>query len=141
MLIVDTSALAAALNVRETHHEACADVLLADDRPIVITPVLTETCSYLRRQLGARSEADFLYRLIDDALEMVELELMDVIRIAELTRRYEDLALGFVDAAIVAVAERLGATRIATLNYRDFGVVRPAHAAYLTLVPEATVRR
>ena len=82
-----------------------------------------------------------MYRLIDDALEMVELELMDVIRIAELTRRYEDLALGFVDAAIVAVAERLGATRIATLNYRDFGVVRPLHAPYLTLVPEATARR
>jgi hypothetical protein len=34
-----------------------------------------------------------------------------------------------------AVAERLGHTRLATLNHRDFTVVRPRHAAAFTLLP------
>lgn len=140
MLVVDTSALAAALNSREAHHQACAEALLADDRPVVITPVLTETCSYLRRRLGARAESDFLHRLADGALETAELDEADFIRAAQLTRRYEDLNLGFVDAAVVAVAERLGVTRIATLNTRDFTVVRPAHVPHLDLVPHTAAR-
>jgi len=43
--------------------------------------------------------------------------------------------LGLVDASVVAVAERLGVTSIATLNARDFHVVRPRHAEAFTLLP------
>ena len=49
--------------------------------------------------------------------------------------KYEDLRLGFVDAAVITVAERLDTTQITTLNHRDFAVVRPAHAENLTLLP------
>jgi len=36
---------------------------------------------------------------------------------------------------VIAVAERLGVATIATLNRRDFTVVRPAHCDALTLIP------
>ena len=42
----------------------------------------------------------------------------------ELVETYEDLGLGTVDASVIAVAERLGATIIATLDRRYFSVVR-----------------
>jgi hypothetical protein len=56
-------------------------------------------------------------------------------RIAELVARYRDLPLGTVDASVVAAAERLDITTIATLDRRHFGVVRPAHIATFELIP------
>lgn len=45
---------------------------------------------------------------------------------AELIETYASLPLGGVDAAVIAVAERLDVATVATLNQRDFAVVRPA---------------
>ena len=53
----------------------------------------------------------------------------------ELVEIYADLRLGAVDASVVAVAERLGATEVATLDRRHFTVVRPRHTAAFTLLP------
>jgi predicted nucleic acid-binding protein len=39
------------------------------------------------------------------------------------------------DASIIAIAERLDLTTIATLNHRDFAVVRPAHCDGFELIP------
>lgn len=49
----------------------------------------------------------------------------DWLRIAELVARYSDLPLGTVDASVVATAERLAITEVATLDRRHFTVVRP----------------
>ena len=59
----------------------------------------------------------------------------DWIRIARLTARYRDLPLGTVDSSVVAAAERLGITEIATLDHRHFTVVRPSHTTSFTLLP------
>lgn len=48
---------------------------------------------------------------------------------------YAEVGLGIVDVSVIAVAERLGVTTIATLNRRDFAVVRPAHCDTLDLMP------
>ncbi|HUZ84117.1 MAG TPA: hypothetical protein VMU66_05445 [Gaiellales bacterium] len=56
-------------------------------------------------------------------------------RIAGLIETYADLGLGGTDASLIAVAERFGATRIATLDRRHFGVVRPNHTAAFELIP------
>jgi predicted nucleic acid-binding protein len=47
----------------------------------------------------------------------------------------ESLPLGTTDASVVAVAERLGLTDVATLARRHFTVVRPRHVDALTLLP------
>ena len=43
--------------------------------------------------------------------------------------------MGYVDASIVAIAERLNVTRIATLDQRHFRMMRPRHVDALTLPP------
>jgi predicted nucleic acid-binding protein len=48
---------------------------------------------------------------------------------------FADLRLGGTDASVIAVAERYGVTRIATLNHRHFHTVRPRHATAFTLLP------
>jgi hypothetical protein len=53
----------------------------------------------------------------------------------ELVVQYADLGLGLVDASVVAVAERYQTATLATLNHRDFGVVRPRHVDAFELLP------
>jgi hypothetical protein len=45
---------------------------------------------------------------------------------------------GTTDASVIAVAERLGVTEIATIDSRHFPVVRPLHFETFTLLPEQT---
>jgi len=59
----------------------------------------------------------------------------DWLRIAELVGTYRDLPLGTVDASIVAAAERLDLTSVATFDRRHFGVVKPLHAEGFELLP------
>ena len=77
----------------------------------------------------------FLGDLAGGAFTVEPVRAGDWLRIAELVARYRDLPLGTVDASVVATAERLGVTKIATIDRRHFGVVRPSHAAALTLLP------
>ena len=56
----------------------------------------------------------------------------DFSRVRHLVRRYADLPLGLVDAAVIACAERNGG-RVLTLDLRHFGVV--AREGALTLLP------
>ena len=85
--------------------------------------------------MGPSSEASFLRIVTSAEVEMIDLIADDWLRVIELIGIYSDLGLGTVDASIVAVAERLGLTTIATLNHRDFRVVRPSHTPAFELVP------
>lgn len=68
-------------------------------------------------------------------LRVVDLVLPDYQRCVTLIERYADLGLGLVDASIVTVAENLGIATLATLNDRDFRVVRPRHVDTFELIP------
>jgi predicted nucleic acid-binding protein len=50
-------------------------------------------------------------------------------------RLHADARIGFVDASAVALAERLGVSRILTLDRRDFGLVRPRHVGAFLILP------
>lgn len=102
---------------------------------MVPTLVVAEAGYLIDRQLGPAAEAA-LYRSID-AGEMVVAPVADEDwgRMAELVETYADLGLGGVDASVIALAERTGETRVATLDRRHFGVVRPVHADGFELVP------
>lgn len=54
---------------------------------------------------------------------------------AELVTEYADLGLGTTDASVIAIAERLGVSEVATLDHRHFTVVRPRHTRAFTLLP------
>lgn len=77
----------------------------------------------------------FLRSFGSDGFQVAELEDTDIGRMAELVETYLDLPLGVVDAAVAAIAERLGLTEIATLDHRHFTVIRPRHVQAFTLLP------
>lgn len=67
---------------------------------------------------------------------MVNVTANDHRRVAELCDRYADADIGYVDAAVLAIFERLNEPKLATLDHRHFGVLRPRHVDALRLLPE-----
>lgn len=136
-LLLDTGPLVAVLNDKDRHHERCRDLLQWHRGPLVVpAPVLTEVCYLLeKRGRGVEAEARFLEALAAGELDLVPTDPADLARMAELIQTYADLPLGAVDASVVAIAERLGVRQVATLDRRDFSVVRPRHARVFVVVP------
>ncbi len=69
------------------------------------------------------------------AYEIADLTAADYRRVGEILTTYADLRVGFVDAAVLAIVERLRETKLATLDRRHFSVMRPRHVDALELLP------
>lgn len=134
--LVDTSALLAAFDRTDPRHEEVLAALSAERTlPVIPAPVLPELAYMLARRAGEPAAATAIGRLAAGPWPISDLTRSDLTRAAELMRQYADARIGFVDAAIVALAERLGARRIHTLDRRHFTLVRPAHVAAFEVVP------
>lgn len=135
MLLVDTNILVAAADTSAPEHERCAEVLDGHTHVTVTAPVAIETAWMIEARLGPVAEAAYVDSIATGELALVDLTQADWARCRDLITRYHDLRLGLVDASVIAVAERLRLTKVATLNRRDFAVVRPAHCDAFTLIP------
>lgn len=132
--VLDTGPIVAALNSGDRWHSDCARLLTElAGRKLLPSPVLTEVCWLLER--WPKVEAAFLDETARGTFELVHLAPADLTRMAELVRDYANFPLGAVDASVLAVAERFGTERVATLDRRHFRSVRPGHVDALTLLP------
>lgn len=102
---------------------------------IVPSPVLVELDWLAGKRLGVAAFDAFLTSVKDGRVRVMDLTHADYSRVRELCLQYADLPLGFVDAAVLAVVERLGEGKLATLDSRHFSVVRLRHVTALTLLP------
>jgi predicted nucleic acid-binding protein len=139
VIVVDTGPLVAAANHDDRDHGRCVDLMggaARARRPLLVpAPVIAEVCYLLERERGSRIEAAFLRSFRGRSFTLVALTLADLDRMAELVDQYADLPLGGVDAAVIAIAERLNVTDVATLDRRHFSIVRPRHTKAFTLLP------
>ena len=136
MIVCDTGPLYAAADSSDAHHDDCSDLLNGLPRPLVVPiSVVVETSYLIEHRLGPAAEARFLTELADGDFRVEQLSQGDLRRAAALVTQYADLPLGAVDASVVAVAERLGAAEIATLDRRHFLIIRAAHIGAFHLLP------
>lgn len=135
-LVLDTGPLLAALDAADPDHPRCA-ALLTDAAEDLIVPalVLAELDYWCARRLSADAWLIFIDDVVAGAYRVESPTTIDLSRCRELQDRYRDLSLGVVDASIIALAERLGEPKVATLDQRHFRTVRPAHVAALELMP------
>ena len=135
-VLADTGVLVSAADSREPRHADCAKVLRSHHGQMAMSaPVVAETSWMIESRLGPKAEARFLRLVTSGEIEVIDLSLADYLRCVELIETYADLGLGLVDASVVTIAERLSIATIATLNHRDFSVVRPRHVEAFELVP------
>ncbi len=139
MILVDSGPLIAAAITDDRDHRRCVDLFatlhLNSERLLVPQTVLAEVAYAIQKLGGTEQELMFLQSLADEDLVLVDLIAEDIPRVIELVRTYRDFPLGTTDASVIALAERLEITEIATLDQRHFPNVRPRHADYLTLLP------
>ena len=136
-LIVDTGPILAALDAEDPEHTRCARLLTeAVEMLVVVAPTLVEIDYWVRKRLSPAVWRTFIEDIVAGAYRLVELNVEDLTRVEELERTYASLRLGFVDAAVISVCERLRETKVATLDQRHFGVVRPRHCAAFQLLPD-----
>ena len=98
--------------------------------------VVVEVDYWVRKYLGSGVLVAWLDDVAAGAFQVVDLQPADYRRVRELCDRYADADIGFVDAAVLAIVERLGEHKLATLDRRHFGLLRPRHVEALTLLPE-----
>jgi uncharacterized protein len=136
VIVVDTGILLAAANRDDRWHREAVEVLAAHRREMLVpAPVVVETAWLIARDLGNHAEAGFVAAAGRGEFRIVDLEPVDYQRASEILAAYADNDFGLVDACVMAIAERHQITTIATVNPRDFRIVRPAHCDAYTLIP------
>lgn len=135
-LILDTGPLYAALDRDDADHAACRHLLESAREPLVVpAPVLVEVEYWTHRRLGTGAWLALLDDIGAGAFVVEDLTATDYRRVRELCDRYADADIGFVDAAVLAVTERFAEPKLATLDRRHFGALRPRHVDVLVLLP------
>jgi hypothetical protein len=134
--LIDTSAVLAAVDRADPAHRRVVSAL-ADERATILLPLvaLPEVAFLIQRRHGAVTAASVMDRVVRGPWPITGSEMADLHRATELMARYADSRLGFVDAAIAALAERLAAVRIYTLDRRDFAHLRPRHIDAFEVLP------
>ena len=124
MIVADTSAMLALMDVGNPHHDVLQSVLAVDpDGWVVPWAVLPELDYMAGKRLGPIAARTVRADLAHGRFAIEWGALSDIRRAHEIDRDYRDLSLGLVDCVVMAVAERLEARAIATLDLRDFGAV------------------
>jgi predicted nucleic acid-binding protein len=121
---------------RTRAYSAISSIIDTPTNEIIIPASAIPEASYIiSSRLGHPILRLFIRDLITTAPHIESLTSTDYVRIAEVLNIYADLRLDFVDASILAIAERLNIRHILTLDRRDFSVLRPRHCEYLELLP------
>ncbi len=121
-LICDTGALLDYLDVRAADHQAFRDTIDEARTRYVPGLVLAEVDYFLQSNRTAMRA--LVAELVRGTFTYAPPTLEIVERAMEIDRAYADLAIGLVDASIVALAEQLGVCRVATRDVRHFSSVR-----------------
>ncbi len=133
-LLLDTGVLYALADVDDDWHERARD-LLADQPDVLLVPmtVLPEVAYLVHLRLGPSAELAFVRSVAAGEVSVQNLTTKDFERTATLMEQYPDI--GFVDASVVAIAERLRLRSIATTDRRHFGKIQPSHIKAFELLP------
>jgi hypothetical protein len=124
--------LIARLNRYDLHHVETVAIVNAERSPLLVPAATIPEVDHFLLHRGRGVGID---RLLADLIAvhlMLDHGEPDLPRIHELVQRYADLPLGYVDAAVIACAERNGG-RVLTFDLRHFGVV--AREGTIAIVP------
>jgi uncharacterized protein len=135
-LVADTSFVIAVLDRSDKYHVIARRYYEARREPIVFASVaLTEVSYHLSEINEGKMLVPTLRALLRSGFTITELTIEDYTRALGILEKYHDTRIDFVDACIMALAERLQLKRILTFDHRDFGIFRPTHIERFELLP------
>ena len=132
MIVADTGAIVALIDRDDKHHRTVSALYRENPARWVLPWAILPEVDYLVGScMGARAEEAWLSDLADGAFQVEWGRERDLSRAHALSRQYRALELGLVDGVVIAVAERLRAEAVVTLDLRHFGAVAIAGAPAL----------
>ena len=135
-LVLDTGPILADIDANDRHHRACSELIRSTrERRVIPAPVLPEIDHLARARLGPGAFAALLRDIRRGSYDIEDLVAEDYDRVEEILATYRDLDVGFVDAAVLVIVERLAEPKLATLDRRHFAAMRPRHRESLELLP------
>jgi hypothetical protein len=102
---------------------------------VVVAATLVEIDEWIRKRLQPGVWSTFIEDIAEGAYRLEELSIDEMKRVVELQEEYRNPDLGMVDAAVMVTCEKLGERKVATLDRRHFGTVRPRHAEHFEILP------
>jgi uncharacterized protein len=122
--VADTGAIVALVDADDRHHLVLRRLYEGNSGAWALPwAILPEVDYLLLKYLGAGVQVDFLRDVAGGQWSVEWGHPSDLERALELCEGYAALELGMVDAVVMAVAERLRARAIATLDLRAFAAV------------------
>jgi predicted nucleic acid-binding protein len=124
VIVADTGAIVALVDADDRHHATLRRLFeKAPDDWLLPWAVLPEIDYLLGAHVGTKAQESFVLDLASGAWAVEWGDPADLVRAEEIARRFKALRLGLVDTVVMAVAERLRADAIATLDLRHFRAV------------------
>ncbi|MBD2386961.1 type II toxin-antitoxin system VapC family toxin [Cylindrospermum sp. FACHB-282] len=133
--VADTGFVVALLNRLDTMHSSVTPVYTQQKQILLPQTVLAEVAYLVGRNAGSATLVAFLKGLSASRFILVHLTDQDVIRVAEILDEYADSRIDFVDASVMAIAERYAIKTILTLDQRDFRLFRPNYCDCFEILP------
>jgi predicted nucleic acid-binding protein len=134
--ILDVSFLVAAADASDINHGAARAWLRRVDEPLAVCALtLGEADLVLQAALGAAATLALLESIVRGQVRLVAPADADLERAADLVREHAEHRPRLADALLVAAAERVRATRIATFDRRPLAVLRAPGSRGIPLEP------
>jgi uncharacterized protein len=123
--LLDVSFLVAAADASDMNHEAARAWLRRVDEPLLVGAMsLAEADLVLQQAIGQRATLALLDSVARGQVRVVSPTGADLARAAELLAEHAEHRPRLSDAVLVATADRLGVSRIATFDRRPLAVLR-----------------
>jgi predicted nucleic acid-binding protein len=134
--LVDTGFSLAVFSKNDKNHILARRHFSAVSGALLLPAITLPEVTYHLHQLGGSNTVSSALRAIQRSrFEIIDMISEDYQQSATILEKYADTRIDFVDACIMALAERLKITRILTFDRRDFGIYRPAHCEQFDLLP------
>ncbi|ERN41247.1 putative nucleic acid-binding protein, contains PIN domain protein [Rubidibacter lacunae KORDI 51-2] len=134
-VLADTGFVVALVNRSDRRHRNVVPIY--QQYPQIPLPqlVLGEVAYLIGRDAGIATTVRFLKGIPASRFETIFATDADIARAAMILEQYIDSKVDFVDACIMAIAERLDIPTVLTIDRRDFQIFRPRHCQGFILKP------
>ena len=136
-LVLDSGVIFGALATSDPDYARCSKLLLETTEPLVVPPLVLVEVEYFVRKFGTiPAWTTFIEDLEAGVYALHEFDSGVLRSSTDLQARYSDQPIGLVDASVFVTCEQLDEDKVATLDYRHFGVLRTEEGRALRLLPD-----
>jgi uncharacterized protein len=127
--LVDAGPLIALFDKSDSYHEKAVSFLKRSQGYLITTwPVITEVSHML--DFSTQTQINFLKWINRGGLQIFELEFYHLIRLIDLSEKFNDVPMDLADATLIVASEAKGITKIASVD-SDFYIYRDIRNKYL----------